>query len=34
MDKTESVASALFGKTRRTVLGLLYAHPDEAFYHR
>jgi predicted nucleotidyltransferase len=34
MDKTESVASALFGKTRRAVLGLLYAHPDEAFYHR
>jgi predicted nucleotidyltransferase len=32
--KTESVSSVLFGKTRRAVLGLLYAHPDEAFYHR
>jgi predicted nucleotidyltransferase len=27
-------ASALFPKTRRAVLGLLYAHPDEAFYLR
>ena len=28
------VGSALFGKTRRAVLGLLYARPDEAFYLR
>lgn len=26
--------SALFGKTRRAVLALLYSHPDEAFYLR
>jgi predicted nucleotidyltransferase len=28
------VAGALFGKTRRAVLGLLYGRPDEAFYLR
>jgi len=28
------VGSALFGKTRRAVLGLLYARPDEVFYLR
>ncbi len=27
-----SVASALFGKTRRAVLGLLYSEPDKALY--
>jgi len=32
--EAESVSSVLFGKTRRAVLGLLYARPDEAFYHR
>jgi predicted nucleotidyltransferase len=29
-----SLDSALFGKTRRAVLALLYSHPDEAFYLR
>ncbi|MGA3325917.1 MAG: nucleotidyltransferase domain-containing protein [Terriglobia bacterium] len=29
-----SLASALFGRTRRAVLGWLYAHPDESFYLR
>lgn len=28
------LASALFGKTRKAVLGLLYAHPDRSFYLR
>ncbi len=28
------MAGALFGKTRRAVLGLLYARPDETFYLR
>ena len=28
------MSGALFGKTRRAVLGLLYARPDEAFYLR
>jgi uncharacterized protein len=28
------LGSALFGKTRRAVLGLLYARPDEPFYLR
>jgi hypothetical protein len=27
-------SSALFGKTRRTVLALLYSHPDQSFYLR
>jgi len=33
-ETTCSIASALFGKTRRAVVGLLYAQPDEAFYLR
>ena len=31
---SSNVASALFGKTRRAVLALLFARPDEAFYLR
>ena len=31
---TTDLGSALFGKARRAVLGLLYARPDEAFYLR
>jgi predicted nucleotidyltransferase len=31
---SEDLAASLFGKTRRAVLALLYAHPDEAFYLR
>jgi len=30
----ETISSALFGRTRRNVLGLLYTHPDESFYVR
>lgn len=30
----ESMSAALFGRTRRTVLGLLYTHPEESFYVR
>ena len=30
----EQIGSALFGKTRRGVLSLLYGHPDESFYVR
>jgi hypothetical protein len=29
-----SILEALFGKTRRSVLGLLYGQPDESFYVR
>lgn len=29
-----SVLEALFGKTRRSVLGLLFKEPDEAFFVR
>ncbi len=29
-----AVASVLFGKTRRRLLGWLFIHPDEAFYVR
>jgi uncharacterized protein len=29
-----NVPSALFGRTRNAVLGLLYSHPDESFYVR
>jgi predicted nucleotidyltransferase len=29
-----SLTAALFGKTRRAVLGVLYGHPNEAFYLR
>jgi len=32
--ETTSLADALFGKTRRAVLGLLFGHPDEGFYMR
>jgi predicted nucleotidyltransferase len=28
------LTAALFGKTRRALLGVLYGHPDEAFYLR
>jgi len=28
------LGAALFGKSRRAVLGLLYSHPDQAFYLR
>jgi DNA-binding MarR family transcriptional regulator len=28
------ISEALFGKTRRSVLGLLYGQPDESFYVR
>lgn len=31
---SDALSSALFGKTRRAVLALLYAHPDESFYLR
>ncbi|MBI4490867.1 MAG: winged helix-turn-helix transcriptional regulator, partial [Deltaproteobacteria bacterium] len=37
MDTTspnDSLSAALFGKTRRAVLSLLYSHADEAFYLR
>ena len=30
----ESVSDALFGQTRRTVLALLYGHPEEEYYLR
>jgi predicted nucleotidyltransferase len=30
----DSLSSALFGKTRRSVLALFYAHPDRGFYLR
>jgi predicted nucleotidyltransferase len=29
-----TVLSSLFGKTRRSILALLYSHPDESFYVR
>ncbi|MGB9626146.1 MAG: hypothetical protein ACPMAQ_14935, partial [Phycisphaerae bacterium] len=29
-----NLSSALFGKTRRAVLALLFGHPDESFYLR
>ena len=31
---SSSLSAALFGKTRRAVLSLLYGHADEAFYLR
>ncbi len=34
MDETASLAEALFGRTRRLILGLLYCHPEERFYLR
>lgn len=30
----DPIASALFGKTRQSILDLLYTHPDESFYVR
>jgi predicted nucleotidyltransferase len=30
----ETIASALFGKTRRTILALLFTHADEEYYKR
>jgi predicted nucleotidyltransferase len=30
----QNMTAALFGRARRAVLGLLYAHPDESFYVR
>ncbi len=30
----ELISSALFGKTRRKVLGLFFSHPDESYYLR
>jgi len=33
-DPTHNVLSNLFGKTRRSILTLLYSHPDESFYVR
>lgn len=30
----DSLSSALFGRTRRTILALLYSHPDQSFYLR
>ena len=30
----DAVAPALFGKTRRALLGLLFSRPDECFYLR
>jgi predicted nucleotidyltransferase len=32
--KRKQLASALFGKARRGVLGLLYGHPEESYYLR
>jgi predicted nucleotidyltransferase len=31
---TEDLAKTLFPKSRRAILGLLYSHPDEAYYLR
>jgi len=33
-DPNHNVLSTLFGKTRRSILSLLYSHPDESFYVR
>jgi predicted nucleotidyltransferase len=30
----DALSSALFGRTRRTILALLYSHPEESFYLR
>ncbi len=30
----DKISSALFGKTRRKVLGLFFSHPDESYYLR
>jgi predicted nucleotidyltransferase len=32
--RADALSSALFGRTRRTILALLYGHPDESFYLR
>jgi predicted nucleotidyltransferase len=32
--ESQPIAAALFGKTRRAILALLYSHPDEEFYFR
>ena len=34
MDKNDQLASSLFGKARRAVIAVLYAHPDESLYLR
>lgn len=34
LPENDILSAALFGKTRRAVLSLLYSHPDEAFYLR
>ena len=34
INKDENLSAALFGKTRRAVLALLYSHVDESFYLR
>jgi predicted nucleotidyltransferase len=33
-EKTDNIASAMFGKTRRSILALLFSHVDEEFYLR
>jgi uncharacterized protein len=33
-NKTDQLGITLFGKTRRSVLALLYGHVDESFYLR
>jgi len=34
LELTDDLAAALFPQSRRAILGLLYSHPDEAFYLR
>jgi predicted transcriptional regulator len=34
IDKNMAVLEALFGKTRRLILTLLFNHPDESYYLR
>jgi len=34
LTENNNLSAALFGKTRRAVLSLLYGHADEAFYIR
>ena len=33
-DKKKGLLAGLFGKTRRSILALLYSHPDESYYLR
>jgi DNA-binding transcriptional ArsR family regulator/predicted nucleotidyltransferase len=33
-DLSSGLSNVLFGQTRRAILGLLYGHPDEAYYLR